>query len=193
MPPIELPELVTAGLRLRLPTDADVPAVTAACQDPDIQRFTRVPSPYREADARSFVRFCGDALAEGSGVHTVAVDEHGRLLGAIGLSVDRADFTGELGYWVAPEARRRGVAVAGGRLLLALAFDRLRLGYVGLHAPAPNAGSNAVARRLGFTHEGTLRSGMLDGPSGDRTAPRCDANVWGIRPGELPPRRRPVR
>jgi hypothetical protein len=26
---------------------------------------------------------------------------------------------------------------------------------------------------------------MIDGPSGERSAPRCDANLWGLRPGEL--------
>ncbi|HSK22890.1 MAG TPA: GNAT family N-acetyltransferase [Egicoccus sp.] len=185
MPPITLPPLADGDLRLRPPTDADVSAITAACQDPDIQRFTRVPSPYTADDARAFVRFATDGLASGTGVHLLAVDgvdDH--LLGAIGLSVDRTDFSGELGYWVAPGERRRGVALRGCRLLLAVAFGHLELGYVGLHAAATNAGSNAIARTLGFTHEGTLRSAMLDGPSGDRNAPRCDANVWGLRPGE---------
>ena len=31
---------------------ADVDRVTEACQDPDIQRFTTVPSPYRRATTR---------------------------------------------------------------------------------------------------------------------------------------------
>lgn len=187
MPSITLPPLTDGDLRLRPATDADVPAIAAACQDPDIQRFTRVPSPYAADHARSFVRFSAEGLASGSGIHLLAVDgDDDRLLGAIGLSVDRTDFSGELGYWVAAGERRRGVALRGCRLLLDVAFGHLDLGYVGLQAAATNAGSNAVARALGFTHEGTLRSAMLDGPSGDRSAPRCDANVWGLRPGERP-------
>lgn len=185
MPPITLPPLADGDLRLRPPADADVPAITAACQDPDIQRFTRVPSPYTADDARAFVRFCAGGLANGTGVHLLAVDAgDDRLLGAVGLGIDHTDFSGELGYWVAPTERRRGVAVRGGRLLLYVAFGPLELAYVGLHAAATNAASNGLARRLGFTHEGTLRSAMLDGPSGDRSAPRCDANVWGLLPHE---------
>jgi RimJ/RimL family protein N-acetyltransferase len=185
MPAIELPELRDGDLRLRPPAAVDVDAITAACQDPEIQRFTRVPSPYGRDDAAQFVRLAGEALAEGTGVHLLAVDPADRLLGAVGLSVDRVDFSGELGYWVAPDARGRGVATRGGRLLLELAFGPLALGFVDLHASANNPASNAVARRLGFTHEGTQHDATVDGPSGDRSAPRCDVNLWGIRPGEL--------
>ena len=49
MPPLPLPdpELADDAIRLRAPIAADVPAITAACQDPDIQRFTFVPVPYQ--------------------------------------------------------------------------------------------------------------------------------------------------
>jgi RimJ/RimL family protein N-acetyltransferase len=173
-------------LRLRPPVDGDVPAVYRICQDPQIQRWTRVPSPYRDADARQFVALSREALATGQGLHLLAVDESSdEILGAVGLSVDGAEISGDLGYWVAPEARRRGVATRGGRLLCHLAFEQLRLGYVGLMAAAGNEASNGVARRLGFTLEGTRRRAMIDGPSGDAAAPRCDANIWGLLPGEL--------
>jgi RimJ/RimL family protein N-acetyltransferase len=184
---LELPELVEGELRLRPPRLDDVPAITRICRDPDIERFTRVPSPYTDDDARHFVASAGTALADGSGAHLLAVDtdDHDRVLGAVGLSVDVRDWSGELGYWVAPEARRRQVATRASRLLLRFGFDELELGYVMLWAAATNAGSNGVARALGFTHEGSCRQAMLDGPTGDRSAPRGDANLWGLRPGEV--------
>jgi RimJ/RimL family protein N-acetyltransferase len=181
-----LPDLADAEIRLRPPRLDDVAVITRICRDPDIERFTRVPSPYTEDDARRFVGLAHDALADGSGAHLLAVDRHDeRILGAVGLSVDTRDWSGELGYWVAPDARRRQVATRASRLLLRWGFDALQLGYVMLWAAASNAGSNGVARALGFTHEGTSRRAMLDGPTGDRNAPRGDANLWGIRPGEL--------
>jgi RimJ/RimL family protein N-acetyltransferase len=191
VPPIELPALTDGGLRLRLPTVDDVPEIVRICRDADVQRWTRVPSPYEASDARDWVAVCRRGLERGNEVHLVAVppgvagEPGATILGAVGVSVDAADFSGEFGYWVAPEARRRGVATRAGRLLCRFAFERLRLGYLGLVAATGNEGSNAVARRLGFTLEGTLRSAMIDGPSGDPTAPRCDANWWGLRPGEL--------
>lgn len=184
--PPRLDALRDGDLWLRLPVADDVPAITRACQDPEIRRWTRVPSPYREKHAREFVALAADALATGSGLHLVAVDaDHDALLGTAGLTVDGAERSGDLGYWVAPEARGRGVATRAGRLLCRLAFEHRGLGYVGLMAAAPNGASNAVARRLGFTLEGTRRRAMIDGPSGDATAPRCDGNIYGLLPHEL--------
>jgi RimJ/RimL family protein N-acetyltransferase len=146
-----------------------------------------VPSPYTVDDARRFVLMTIGALAEGTGVHLLAVSaaEPRRVLGCVGLSIDAADRSGELGYWVVPEARRRGVATRGSRLLLAHAFDRLGVGAVRLQAAEANAGSNAVALALGFRPVGVLRSSMIAGPSGDPTAPRCDAQLYDLVPGEL--------
>lgn len=184
--PPPLDDLHDGDLRLRLPIADDVPAVTRICRDPEIQRFTRVPAPYHEEHAREFVTLASQAIERGEGVHLVAVAA-GRdtVLGAVGLSVDGAERSGDLGYWVAPEARGRGVATRASRLLCRLGFEHLGLGYVGLMVAAPNGASNAVARRLGCTLEGTRRRAMIDGPSGDTTAPRCDGNIYGLLPHEL--------
>jgi RimJ/RimL family protein N-acetyltransferase len=184
--PIVLPDLIDGELRLRPSEGRDVAEITRICRDPEIERWTRVPSPYTESDARAYVEAAARALAEGDGAMLLVADSSSdRVLGAVSLSVDVRDWSGELGYWIAPEARGRGIASRGCRLLLRFGFDHLELGYVMLWAAAANAGSNAVARRLGFTHEGTSRAAMLDGPTGDRSSPRGDANLWGIRPGEL--------
>lgn len=184
--PPRFDDLSDGDVRLRLPVPGDVPAITRSCRDPQIQRWTRVPSPYGEEHARGYVALAGDALDAREGVHLAAADATtDALLGAVGLTVDGAELSGDLGYWVAPEVRGRGVATRAGRLLCRLAFEQLDLGYVGLQAAGDNAASNAVARRLGFSYEGTRRRAMLDGPSGDPTAPRCDGTMWGLLPGEL--------
>ena len=183
--PLAVPERAAPGLRLRVPTEGDVLRITEICQDAEVQRFTRVPSPYTEEHARAFVAFAAAGVADATGLHLVVTDDADLVLGAVGIGIDRRDASGEIGYWVAPEARRRGVAVAGCRTLLTHAFDVLGLGYVALWAAAENPASNGVARRLGFTHEGTARRAMLLGPTGDWSAPRGDANLWGLRPGEL--------
>ena len=184
--PLAVPDRAGPGLRLRVPTEGDVTRITEICQDAEVQRFTRVPSPYTEEHAGSFVALAVAGVADATGLHLMITDADTDLvLGAVGLALDRRDASGEIGYWVAPEARRRGVAVAGCRTLLAHAFDVLGLGYVALWAAAENPASNGVARRLGCTHEGTARRAMLLGPTGDWSAPRGDANLWGIRPGEL--------
>ena len=157
MPPLPLPdpELADDAIRLRPPTDADVGAITAACQDPDIQHFTFVPVPYTEDDARAWIADAPAVRAEGSAMNLLAVDrDDDAVLGAVGLL--RPDWSArsiEVGYWVAPWARGRGVATRAVRLLAPWALTTLRLARVALDIDAPNAASRAVARRAGFTAE----------------------------------------
>lgn len=42
-------------LTIRALVDTDVDWICAACQDPDIQRWTSVPVPYTRAHAEDFV------------------------------------------------------------------------------------------------------------------------------------------
>lgn len=184
--PLTLPDLVDGDLRLRPPRESDVPAIFRLCNDPDVQRFTRVPSPYTEDDARSFLSLHAARLEDGTGVHLLAVDTiSDAVLGAVGGDIDHRDYSAEVGYWVGADVRGRGVATRGTRLLVRFFLEHLDVRYVMLHAAVNNPASNAVARKLGFTHEGTSRDAMLLGPTGDASGPRGDANLWGLRPGEL--------
>ena len=49
------PVLEHGPFTLRLPRAEDVSWIFHACQDPEIQRFTLVPVPYRPADAVTWV------------------------------------------------------------------------------------------------------------------------------------------
>jgi RimJ/RimL family protein N-acetyltransferase len=144
--------LADGDVVLRPFVDADVPAIVAACQDPEIPRWTSVPSPYTEEDARRFV-------AGASNVHSFAVVGAGddELLGCVGyqlLNHSRATF----GYWVAREARGRGVASRALRLLSRFALREHRLARVQLIVEPDNVSSIRVAENAGFQREALLRS-----------------------------------
>jgi len=47
--------LHTDRLVLSIPTEADIDAITAACQDPEVPRWTTVPSPYTRKNAVEFI------------------------------------------------------------------------------------------------------------------------------------------
>lgn len=49
-------ELTDGTVVLSPPTDADVDAIFLACQDPEIQAWTTVPSPYEREHAEGFVQ-----------------------------------------------------------------------------------------------------------------------------------------
>ena len=67
-----MPRIVLAAAPLRDgPTalrpwrDSDLAALVEACQDPEIPRWTRVPSPYGPADARLYLQQRHDGLHAG--------------------------------------------------------------------------------------------------------------------------------
>lgn len=148
------------GVRLRPYRDDDAADMTAACNDPLVQRFLGgLPNPYTGADADWWLtRGAPETWARGGAAYAVVDPASDRLLGAVGLDrVVAQRGQGEIGYWVAPWARGRGVATAATRALTAHActagFARLEL----LTQPE-NVASQRVALAAGYRHEGTRRA-----------------------------------
>ena len=153
-------ELRAGKLLLRpfLPDDAD--AVFAACQDPEIQRWTTVPTPYNHADAVEFVASCPDHWENGNPTFACVDRASDKLLGSFDLQECTAEEGPLIGFWVAPGARGRGVAVAAVQRLAHWAFDDLDLPRVRWAAYVGNTASRRVAERAGFVMEGTARRGL---------------------------------
>jgi RimJ/RimL family protein N-acetyltransferase len=182
---LELPDWFGDGeLVLRPPATGDIDRITEICQDLDIQRFTRVPVPYRRQDAASFVTMATDALQQARGAH-VLVEVDGAVVGCVGASIDHTDRLADVGYWMAPESRRQRITTTAVRRLCRWLLDDVGLARLELAAAVTNPGSNAVARRLGFQLEGRRRSALLLSAAGGLPAERVDANDWGLLPGEL--------
>jgi RimJ/RimL family protein N-acetyltransferase len=92
--------------------------------------------------------------------------ETGGYLGSSGLHPrdwDVPEF--ETGYWLRPSAEGHGYVSEAVRLLARLAFETLGANRLFLRCDVQNERSAAVARRLGFVHEGTFRSDSRD-PAG---------------------------
>ncbi|CAB4928424.1 unannotated protein [freshwater metagenome] len=67
--PAESPVLSDGVVTLRGLVRDDVDAVFAACQDPEIPRFTSVPSRYLREHAESFVNDLGAGVGRGEPSH----------------------------------------------------------------------------------------------------------------------------
>jgi RimJ/RimL family protein N-acetyltransferase len=156
--PLPRPPLTDGDILLRPWERGDVKAVTAACQDPEIPRWTVVPHNYTERHARDFINATGADIASGRELALAIVDLDDRVVGALGLSnFDWPDLKGEIGYWVVAGARRGGVGSRATRLLAIWAIRQLGLERVELLANPENDASLKLAERAGFTREGTLR------------------------------------
>ncbi|MEU5049793.1 GNAT family N-acetyltransferase [Streptomyces sp. NPDC021096] len=177
--------LTTERLVLRPFTSADVLAVHAACQDPDIPRYTGVPSPYTPEDARVFVEeACPRDWAEDStytfGVFTRDGERLAGSMSLVRLAQLRApERQAELGYWTAKEQRGRGYTVEAAHEVIRWAFEDLGVERLEWYAEAGNEASRGVALKAGFRMEGTLRSKI------PYNGTRRDAWIGSLLPSDL--------
>jgi RimJ/RimL family protein N-acetyltransferase len=159
MPAIVPPTLSDGEIRVRAFAERDIPAMVAACQDPEIPRWTRVPTPYLREDAERFLAIASAEAAAGDGVAFAICDAGDRLIGTIGLmELDRATGYGEIGYWTAAAARGRGAATRAVVLVRDWARAELGLSALEILAHRDNRPSQVVAERAGFEDTGELRS-----------------------------------
>lgn len=175
--PPRQPELAGSGLRgdgpnapelrLRMPTEADIPRVVAACNDPASRRWLPLlPDPYGPDQAMAYVEACRENAATGT-TWTWAVTERGNdaLLGVIGLDgLRNPDAQGEIGYWTHPDARGHGITGAAARVVADFTLSgRGPHHSVLIKVAAGNQASQAVARRAGAHRAGVLPDGFRFG------------------------------
>lgn len=154
--------LATERLVLHVPDESDIDAITEACQDPEIPRWTTVPSPYTREHAEGYVRLIGEWWADGSQAIWCAYRD-GELVASIGLHriVDHpAGGHAEIGYWVTESARGNGYLVEAARAVVDWAFEDLGLARLGWRAVTGNIPSARAARALGFRYEGLGRQAL---------------------------------
>ncbi|MEV7512737.1 GNAT family N-acetyltransferase [Streptomyces sp. NPDC085612] len=163
--------LTTDRLVLRPFRPADEEEVHAAAQDPDIQRWTQVPSPYERTHAHTFVNEIVPTGWREDTAYPFAVrlraadgedsaDAEGPLVAAIGVHLHTAEST-EVGYWAVKEHRGNGYMTEAVLAVARWVFTELGLVRLEWRAEVGNAGSRAVAEKAGFRVEGLLRAGIL--------------------------------
>lgn len=146
----DLPRALDAG-RYALPMRSEVhrkDAIDVLSQSDEIARWTHVPFPYGNVEFDAWLRI-GDS-------HYVILEGE-RLLGSVGAALSPESATAEVGYWLAPGARGKGVATLALCALCDALFDA---GYERLSADvlADNPKSERVLERAGFHFEGVIRS-----------------------------------
>ena len=158
---------------LRPLEEDDAPALASAIgKDSDLDRWTRIPFPYTEDDAREFITTTDESA------FAILDRTSGELLGGIGARFYDMAIV-EIGYWVKADARGRGVATRALALAARFAFEELGAARVQLTTEPDNLGSQRVAEKAGFTREGVLRSLL------DLKGRRRDAVMFSLLPEDL--------
>ncbi|MET9829688.1 GNAT family N-acetyltransferase [Streptomyces sp. NPDC006385] len=170
----------TDRLLMRTVGPQDTDAVYEAVQDPDIQRWTTIPSPYLYEHAHSFTH---QLVPEGWGDGSMFtwglfLREGEDLAGMLGLTM-RSMSGAEIGFWGTKEHRGNGYVTEAVLTASRWAFVHLAIDRVEWRAEVGNVPSRAVATRAGFTLEGTLRSGIVN------QGVRRDCWVGSLLPSDL--------
>lgn len=103
--------------------------------------------------------------------------QDGTPIGVAGATIDAYLSTAQLGYWIAAPHQGRGAVTRAVTVILDHLTSMRMIRRTEIRTAVGNHRSRAVAERLGFTHEGTLRSAL---PIGDH---RHDVAVYGLITG----------
>lgn len=153
-PPISL-----SGFHLRPWMSSDVAALVTAWRDPEMHRWMpEETDPFGEEEAQTFIDDAATHLTAGRSVAlAIAEESTDRAVGSVTLHLWGPRHW-NVGYWVAPDERRHGLATQAVTKLSRWAFSaNASLVRVSLYTLPGNEPSQAVARRAGFREEGLLR------------------------------------
>jgi RimJ/RimL family protein N-acetyltransferase len=158
---LDVPVIEGDGFRLRPVRDDDAPRIQEGTAEPAAQHWLgHKPAPYTMDDARAYVERRREHAATAQAVTWAVADaDDDRILGTVLWFNWVPEVECELGFWLHPEARGRGLATRACTLALDHVFDTLGVQRVTAFAAAANTASRAVIERLGFRFYGIERYG----------------------------------
>jgi RimJ/RimL family protein N-acetyltransferase len=128
----------------------DVPSLARACNDPEIARWLRVPSPYTIDSARAYLDTVKRWWDSGE-AYALAIADASTIIGSI--SIQPGAERPSIGYWLAADARGRGIATRAVEAIAGWAAERFGLTEAWIFAQPANVASCRVALRAGFVEQ----------------------------------------
>jgi RimJ/RimL family protein N-acetyltransferase len=107
-------------------------------------------------------------------VYGIFSQDESRVLGGTGLHTRVGEGAREIGYWIHKEFTNLGLATETAAALTKVAFEIDGVRRVEIHCDPANVRSAAIPRKLGYTHEATLRERT---PFLDRMT---DSMIWSL-------------
>jgi RimJ/RimL family protein N-acetyltransferase len=183
--PMDVPVISDGVITLRPWVPGDATFLLEASADPAIQRYSLSRSrPFIAVEARAQLRddesywLTTDALSRPSGSLVIADAVTGVSLGQCGIDGWSTCDVAQIGYWLIPTVRGRGIATRAVVQLTNWLFD-LGASRVFLTVVEDNDASIRVAQRAGFLLEGaTGRQRTWDGQGHEVLGYAVAAEDW---------------
>jgi len=123
--------------------------------------LTWVDTTFTVGDIRRYSQFAENQF-ERNTAFDYSIRWQGAMAGGIGLhNLDTLGRNAHIGYWLAPPFQGKGVMTRACKGLTTHAFSSLELHRLEIRCVIENLKSRAVAERLGFRQEGSLREAYL--------------------------------
>jgi RimJ/RimL family protein N-acetyltransferase len=141
---------------------SDAASIYMFAKDPEVLKYTLLPSPYRPSDSTRFVRTALSKKWRQKCIVRAIVPKPGRALaGVITLDLNMGNRRCYIGYWLGRPFWGRGLAKESLQLMLKLAFETLDIAKVTSSVMHPNVRSYKLLDGAGFKLEGRLRKQLL--------------------------------
>jgi len=136
----------------------------AFVNDPDLGRLLGIEQDPDEQVVRGIVERQAESAEEGKGIELAIADPVSREFWG-SLLVHQVNWHHrrcEVGFWLVPDQRRRGIATRAVSVAVSWVFTDLDMVRVEMNTTPENPSVPALARRLGFVQEGIQRSRNLE-------------------------------
>ena len=140
--------------------DSDIENLIQLCTHTDRTYLSGVPFPYRERDARWYVRFCSEHEGKTGIFRAIVAD--GKTVGSI--SINRLNSLlakdAQLGFYLLPEYENMGIMTRATHMICHMAFHTLDIARITAPIISNNVASRRVVEKNSFELEGTLRNAV---------------------------------
>lgn len=150
-------ELRTERLVLRPFYLGDAETVMTLAGDRHVAAMTlTVPHPYELHHAEGWIESHEAHRLAGTAAVFAVCERGGRLVGAIGLEINKTHERAELGYWIGPPYWGKGYATESSIETIRYGFEVLRLSRIHASRFGANPASGRVLEKAGMNREGVL-------------------------------------
>jgi RimJ/RimL family protein N-acetyltransferase len=126
-------------------------------------------------------RFRGEFDLDQDYIYGIFNQDESQVIGGTGLHTRLDSGAREIGYWIHVDYINQGYATEVISALIKVAFELDQVTRVEIHCDPENTGSAAIPRKIGFTHEATLRNRLVNSHGKPR-----DTMIWTLFADEYP-------